>query len=162
MTKRHDVAELKRRASVPEVLEAFGHRPRRGRRMPCPLHGGDNESAFSFDDERWHCFTGCGGGDVIRLVERLQGTDFLGACTWLGAFLGIFEPTATYAEPFPDVETPARAAMLADVSRRYFEKIDELDRLHEELDLLDLEWRQNASAINALVHARLAALKLEE
>lgn len=43
----------------------------------CPLHGGDNETAFSiyFDKGRWkwHCFTGnCGGGDVITFVEKWQ------------------------------------------------------------------------------------------
>lgn len=43
----------------------------------CPLHGGENPTAFSlyFKDGRWlwNCFTGdCGGGDAIRFVEKWQ------------------------------------------------------------------------------------------
>lgn len=43
----------------------------------CPLHGGENSTAFSiyFDNGRWkwHCFTDdCGGGDAISFVEKWQ------------------------------------------------------------------------------------------
>jgi len=70
---------LKARVSVSEVLSAYGLDAglvRRGTRLRgrCPLHGGDNPTAFSVDDERglWHCFTACGGGDVVDLVGRLE------------------------------------------------------------------------------------------
>lgn len=54
----------------------------------CPLHGGDNPTAFSIyhKDGRWlwNCFTGsCGGGDAIRFVEVWQGLDFKRACEWI-------------------------------------------------------------------------------
>lgn len=54
----------------------------------CPLHGGDNTTAFSifYKDGRWiwNCFTGnCGGGDAIRFVEVWQGLDFKRACEWI-------------------------------------------------------------------------------
>jgi DNA primase len=38
---------------------------------PCPLHGGDNPSAFRVNAERgiWNCFTACKtGGDIVDLV----------------------------------------------------------------------------------------------
>jgi hypothetical protein len=65
----------------------------------CPLHGGDNPTAFSmyFQDGRWKwkCFTGdCGGGDAITFVEVWQGFSeterdgrklsiFQQACEWI-------------------------------------------------------------------------------
>lgn len=54
----------------------------------CPLHGGDNPTAFSIYHKDgkwlWNCFTGsCGGGDAIRFVEVWQGLDFKRACEWI-------------------------------------------------------------------------------
>lgn len=65
----------------------------------CPLHGGDNKTAFSIYHSKgktlWHCFTGsCGGGDAISFVEKWQGftesepngrrlTVFQQACEWI-------------------------------------------------------------------------------
>ena len=54
----------------------------------CPLHGGDNPTAFSIEYKNgkwlWHCFTGsCGGGDAITFVEKWQNLDFRAACEWI-------------------------------------------------------------------------------
>lgn len=54
---------------------------RRGHRLvgPCPIHDGDNPSAFVVDCRRnlWHCFTRCqGGGDLVVLVRRLDRVDY--------------------------------------------------------------------------------------
>lgn len=44
---------------------------------PCPVHGGDNPTAFTVDDERglWHCFTHCdpNGGDIFTLWSITNG-----------------------------------------------------------------------------------------
>lgn len=58
-------------------------------RGACPIHGGDNESAFviSVKDgkELWYCFTGdCGGGDAIDFVKAWRGWGFKQACEFLG------------------------------------------------------------------------------
>ena len=58
--------------------EAGGHPKRVGNtwRTACPLHGGDNETAFVVypgrdGRQRWHCFTGCQtGGDALDFVMR--------------------------------------------------------------------------------------------
>lgn len=62
------------------VTLAGGHPEKTGGRYACacPLHGGENETAFSiyFDKGRWkwHCFTdSCGGGDAISFIEKWQG-----------------------------------------------------------------------------------------
>lgn len=50
---------------------------KRGRRGPCPVcqPGSKKGDAFSHSAKTglWRCFKGCGGGDVIRLVEQLTG-----------------------------------------------------------------------------------------
>lgn len=58
-------------------------------RCACPLHGGDNDTAFSVyvkdGKQLWHCWTGsCGSGDVISFVEKWKGLDFKRACEYLG------------------------------------------------------------------------------
>lgn len=71
--------EIKARVSIEHVLAARGiHLRRRGNRLvgPCPVHQGDNPTAFSVDRARglWYCFSGCRrGGDVIELVRLLDG-----------------------------------------------------------------------------------------
>lgn len=45
-------------------------------RCTCPIHHGDNASAFVYDmkNNLWFCFTGaCGGGDIFDLVRELYG-----------------------------------------------------------------------------------------
>ena len=70
---------LKRQASIVQVLEAHGlntHLRKRGDELvgPCPLHQGDNPTAFRVHAERnlWHCWTACGGGDVVDLVRMIH------------------------------------------------------------------------------------------
>jgi len=67
------------KADLLQYVERAGGKPNKhGERYSCacPLHGGDNPTAFSIwrgTDGRlaWNCFTGsCGGGDAIRFVEK--------------------------------------------------------------------------------------------
>jgi hypothetical protein len=67
----------------------------------CPLHGGDNTSAFSIyykdGKEYWFCYTGdCGGGDAITFVQKWQGVGFKEACAFLGGDV-ISDPAAMLA-----------------------------------------------------------------
>ena len=89
---RLDFKLLKRVVSVERVLAAEGLSAglkRRGRRLtgPCPLHGGDNPTAFVVELEKnlWHCFTRCGGGDVVELARRLQSGSYRQAAEHLAA-----------------------------------------------------------------------------
>lgn len=64
----------------------FAHGSWRG---ACPLHGGNNNTAFVISNkdgkELWNCFTDdCGGGDVIDFVKAWRGWDFKQACEFLG------------------------------------------------------------------------------
>ncbi len=82
------------RADLVSLVERAGGKPRRsgkGYACACPLHGGDNDTAFSIytsdgDDNRpmWHCFTGCqAGGDAITFVQHWQRLEFAEAVEWL-------------------------------------------------------------------------------
>jgi len=81
---------LKQQVSVETVLQSygmFGRLRRRGSRLagPCPIHGGHNPTSFRVDLDRniWHCFSACGGGDVVELVRRIEGCNYSQAATVL-------------------------------------------------------------------------------
>ena len=71
--------DLKKQVSIQHVLESYnlcsGLR-RRGDQLlgPCPLHRGDNPTAFRAHLTRgiWNCFTACGGGDIVDLLCRIE------------------------------------------------------------------------------------------
>jgi len=71
--------ELKKRVSIGQVLEAYGLAEAlkvQGDQLrgACPLHGGENPTAFRVHLSRgiWHCFSGCGGGDIVELIRRIE------------------------------------------------------------------------------------------
>lgn len=74
-----DLVELARRAGAEPRKVGSSYRSK------CPLHGGDNDSAFAIFNDRWQCFSGdCGGGDAIAFVMKWQNMDFQKACEFLG------------------------------------------------------------------------------
>lgn len=97
MIPRHlDFRRLKQIVTVEQVLSDRGlldGLSRRGHRLvgPCPLHGGDNPTAFTVDVEKnvWRCFTGCeAGGDVVELARRLTDGTFSAAARYLASLAG--------------------------------------------------------------------------
>lgn len=77
-----DIEQLKSGVTIASILNDFGIFHRRGR-CACPVHGGDNPTAFTFTDQAFYCHTrGC-KGDVVELVKVLARTDFRGACEYL-------------------------------------------------------------------------------
>jgi len=71
--------DLKKQVDIGKVLEAYGlcHRLKyHGDQLigPCPLHGGDNPTAFRVHLTRgiWNCFTACGGGDTVDLICNIE------------------------------------------------------------------------------------------
>jgi DNA primase len=53
---------------------------------PCPLHGGDNPTAFRVHLQRglWRCFTHCGGGDCVELIRRIEKCSYAEAARRMG------------------------------------------------------------------------------
>ncbi|MFQ5409283.1 MAG: CHC2 zinc finger domain-containing protein [Anaerolineales bacterium] len=81
---RFSFKRLKQKVSIAQVLDHYrlGEALRlRGDHLvgPCPVHRGDNPSAFRVNIQRniWHCFTQCNcGGDVVDLVRQIENCDF--------------------------------------------------------------------------------------
>jgi DNA primase len=116
----YDLRHLKARVPIQRVLAAHGLLPglrRSGDHTlsgPCPLHGGDNPTAFRVHLGRglWHCFTSCGGGDTVDLVRRILGGDHAAAARHLLVLAQQPETTdvAGPPGPAPDQDPPAAAA----------------------------------------------------
>ena len=108
-----DLERLLSRIKLEELAERAGtklHHSGNELRGICPLHKGDNPTAFSvYTDpsghERWRCYTRCqSGGDAIDFVQRWRGVDFMGAVKILVEFAGLsleelgFQPEAIQQE----------------------------------------------------------------
>lgn len=96
-----DFKLLKQTVPISQVLAAKGlthHFKKRGDRLigPCPIHGGDNPSAFvvSISKNLWYCFSGCqAGGDVIDLVRRLDHLSYRETAARLASLASLSPPS---------------------------------------------------------------------
>jgi phage/plasmid primase-like uncharacterized protein len=77
-----DAVKLAKATPIEDELARRGiHIKRQGRELvgPCPVCGGTDRFAVNIQKQVWNC-RGCDkGGDVIALVQRLDGSDFLRA-----------------------------------------------------------------------------------
>lgn len=86
-------AYLKREVSIASLLDDKGliHQfKKKGDQLfgPCPVHGGDNPSAFvvTLSKNLWYCFTGCNtGGDVVRLVQLMDHSTYAQTAEYLAS-----------------------------------------------------------------------------
>lgn len=103
--------ELRRLVSIEQVLDRrglLGGLLWRGHHLvgPCPVHGGDNPTAFVVDCRRdlWNCHTVCRGGDVVELIRALDGVCYAEVARTLGTMSGLPHlrprPTTTRADTF--------------------------------------------------------------
>lgn len=85
-----DKAErIKATVTVPMLLKEYGLVPDgRARRIPCPIHHGENNN-FSVKRDFYKCFVCGAGGDVIDLAMQLENCDFLTACNKLDEMFGL-------------------------------------------------------------------------
>ena len=79
-TRWIDFAELKHQVSIRDILERYGILEGLREKKPgklvgaCPIHGGKNGTSFNVDTAKnvFHCFSECGGGNVLDLVMKLE------------------------------------------------------------------------------------------
>lgn len=92
------IEEIKARNPVRDVASGYVELRRAGGRLvgPCPICGGRKTSQrFEIkSEEAWVCAVCEDGGDVIRLVEKVEGLDFAGAVERLGGRREIAKKTA--------------------------------------------------------------------
>lgn len=121
LLQKTDLVELVRQSGVDL------HRSGKEFRGRCPIHHGDNATAFVlYEDEneigRWHCHTKCQrGGDAIDFVQRTQGIDFLNAVRYLAKFSGLsMEHIGFTAEMAKERDKQRQLSALFDESARYY------------------------------------------
>jgi DNA primase len=90
---------LKAQVGIEAILSLYRldlHLKRRGDQLfgPCPLHGGDNQSAFRVHLGRglWRCFTACGGGDTVDLIRKIERCSYSEAARHLQRIAASFLP----------------------------------------------------------------------
>lgn len=95
-TRWINFTELKTLVPIRAVLERYGFLPGLVEKKPgklvgaCPLHGGKGKSSFHVDTERniFNCFSSCGGGNVLDLVQKVESCTIRKAaeklCDWYG------------------------------------------------------------------------------
>ena len=96
-TRWIDFTELKRQVSIRDVLARYGfmdglHEKKPGKLVgPCPIHGGKNGTSFNVDADKnvFHCFSECGGGNVLDLVMKIEGCTIRDAGEKLSDWFGL-------------------------------------------------------------------------
>ena len=79
-TRWIDFAELKGQVSIHDILARYGildglRETKPGKLVgACHIHGGKNGTSFNVDTAKnvFHCFSECGGGNVLDLVMKLE------------------------------------------------------------------------------------------
>lgn len=78
MSKYIDFAQLKAEISIDQVIEMLGiNLKQSGKQLRgyCPIHDGSDPREFVVTPAKglYYCFAGCGGGDMIKLVSKIEG-----------------------------------------------------------------------------------------
>src|SRR5437867_796858 len=75
--KRHGIAQVKRDFPLPLFMTSRGLGKHARRSARCPFHDDQHNSFSVFErqdgDWRWKCHAGCGGGDAIDFLCKLDG-----------------------------------------------------------------------------------------
>jgi DNA primase len=115
-TRWIDFTELKRQVSIRDVLARYGllgglQEKKPGKLVgPCPIHGGKNGTSFNVDADKnvYHCFSECGGGNVLDLVMKIEGCTIREAGEKLSDWFGLSFERRRKGGPKP--ESIAKAA----------------------------------------------------
>jgi DNA primase len=118
-----ELDDIKDRNPVADIARRYvSLRPQGGRLVgPCPICSRDRDSRkaarFEIKDDGWVCAVCTDGGDVIRLVEKVEGLDFNGAVEWLGGAQQV-DPVAAVGRDRKRAEKDAKRKADADVYRQ--------------------------------------------
>jgi DNA primase len=111
---RNPVADIARRYVVlrPQGAKLVG---------PCPICSRDrasrNAARFEIKDDGWVCAVCSDGGDVIKLVTRVEGLDFKAAVEWLGGAQRI-DPAAAATREHERAKKDAKRKVDVDAYRQ--------------------------------------------
>lgn len=118
--KRADVARIKDRVSMADVIARYHHTGRRPGRTTCPFHGGEHDN-LGYDGRVFHCFVCGASGDVIEFAKRINNLDFPGAVKLLDADfnLGLESADRTEREMMRFEQTQRDALAAKERERRH-------------------------------------------
>lgn len=79
ITNKRKAEIIRETVTMPEVLRVYGIREGKRGRIACPIHGGYNDSSFSYNRHQYQCFN-CGAkGGVIQFVKDYLECDYFRA-----------------------------------------------------------------------------------
>jgi DNA primase len=94
-----DLDPILARVTIRNILAEAGYHPARNR-MPCPIHDGNNRTAFAFTDSTFVCFSCDAKGGLLDLVEYLYHCTRQDALRHLCKMAGIpFDETESDSQP---------------------------------------------------------------
>ncbi len=132
MTTRFDLRKLLAAVDLGGLAEREGAKfegRKNGRELrgTCPIHGGDNPTAFVIYQDndglaRWHCYTTCAsGGDAIGLVMKLRNLEFIEAVRYLAGYAHLSEADlGLTVERIAEIEADRRRTDVLDMAAEYF------------------------------------------
>jgi hypothetical protein len=126
------------------VAPALGMRYRQNERILCPIHNGKDEN-FSFSSKgklTWKCWSTCGSGDVIELIQKLRNVDFREALHDAADIAGVVLEDSGSPE---DRERRAQERTKYLESARKRAQIPERERPYPPQDEVELLWSRTVS-----------------
>ena len=125
---RDAVAELKSRITMPEVLDMYGIKLPRSKKISCLFHEEKTASLHIYED---HCYCyGCGAfGDILEFVSRMEGINKFQAYRWLGGEIR-YRTDPFISEARKKMEEKREAARVQEQRRKSL--LDEIGKLREQ------------------------------
>ena len=121
---RVDIAVVKARHSLAAVVESAGvklHGTGRVRQGVCPFHD-EAEGSFTVysDSQRWYCFGGGEGGDVLDFIQRTESVPLGAALQLLGDGGLATAPAAPSRVEYVESVPPARNPAVLTAAARFY------------------------------------------
>lgn len=169
--------DIRDRISANETAIKLGIRVNRYGRCQCPIHHGQDYNMVLYDDNRgWYCHRCKQGGDVIRLVEKVNECPFPEAVEWLNSAFKLGLPLngkdtaesrkdAEIAKKRHQIERELKEAIRDELFETYLDAGDavmELERWKEDYRPVrwDEEWSPEfVAALRLLPEARELAVE---
>lgn len=102
ITNKRKAEIIRESVTMPEVLQAYGIREGKRGRIPCPIHGGHNESSFSYNQHQFQCFN-CGSkGGVIQFAQDYLECSFEKALDEFNRNFRLWDDESDIKESFAD------------------------------------------------------------
>jgi hypothetical protein len=150
MNNRDKIDRINDTVTMPDILGAYGIGTGRRGRIACPIHGGNNQSSFSYNKTQFQCFN-CGAkGGVIQFVEAYMGMDFNGSLAEINRLFRLWDDENEQPENWADQRRRksrlrARESKTIQAKREKEKKEDLLLELHRLIANIEIYKPQSES-----------------